>query len=219
MRVTVQIPMKGNSERVPMKNLREVAGKPLFAHLMDKLVGHVPDNWNIVVSTESEDVVAAVRSRYPDVGIHMLSDWYAKNATGNHLLSHFAAQFPDADVYIQAFVTAPNLTLESLIDLVDAISGSSKYDSATFVTEEYGWFWFNGDPVNYDPTRMDGLPRSQDAPVFKETTGAYAVRRNALFATGCRLPSPSALVPIGRKEAVDIDTMYDLQLFQMEYEQ
>ena len=60
-------------------------------------------------------------------------------------------------------------------------------DSLFLVTEETGWIWKGGAPVNYDSTRPNGLPRSQDACYFKETTGLYISQRDAVLQTGCRI--------------------------------
>ena len=77
------------------------------------------------------------------------------------------------------------------------------------VTEENGWFWFNGQALNYVPDRPDGLPRSQDAMVLKETTGLYAITREAVFRTGCRIGCRPLFYKVDRQSAFDVDNMED----------
>ena len=218
MRVTVQIPIKGQSERVPGKNLREVGGKPLFAHLLDRLRDDAPKRWRMVVDTDSDEVQEAVSKRYGDCfEFHRREAWYAGNrANGNHLLIQFAHAHPDTDIYVQAFVTAPLLSFASLFLLVEKLADSDALASATHVVEATGWYWFDGEPVNYEPDMVNGLPRSQDATMWRECTGAYAVRREALLLTGCRLPSPREMVPLDPREAMDVDTLDDFEQLQKE---
>src|SRR5690554_5038671 len=123
MKVIVQVPIKGHSERVPNKNRREVGGKPLYAHLLDRIAGHLPHDWRLVVDSESDDVLDEVKGRYAClVETHKRIPWYAsEQANGNHLLVQFACAYPSADVYVQTFVTAPKLTLESLVAMVGAL--------------------------------------------------------------------------------------------------
>jgi CMP-N-acetylneuraminic acid synthetase len=95
-------------------------------------------------------------------------------------------------------------------EAVDAfLAQANRYDSMLLVTEETGWIWYQGKAVNYEPATLDGLPRSQDAMFLKETTGLYAISREALFSTGCRIGRSPLLYPVPREFAFDIDTMED----------
>lgn len=211
--VIVQVPIKTNSERIPGKNFKEYKEKPLFCHLLDKLYKKLPSNWVLVVDTDTDYSADLIKQYYPEIDIFIRDPFYSSNkANGNHLLSNFAANFNFADIYVQAFVTAPDLTLETIKSVVNSLINNPGYNSSTLFTEECGWVWFNNKPVNYDYSRMDGLPRSQDAPYLKETTGVYAVRKEALQRTGCRLADPVYKIILNDEtEAKDIDRPQDLK--------
>ena len=213
MKIAIEIPVKArSSERVPNKNFRELAGKPLCFWLIDELLASCPDEWDIYVDSEGETTFDFIKSHNRS-GVRFFNrdPWFAgDNANGNHMLYHFASNYPGYDVYVQAYVTAVTLTGEVFCSAVNRfLECIDAYDSMFLITEETGWFWYDGRPLNYDPARPAGLPRSQDAVLQKETTGLYAITREALFKTGCRVGEKPLLYEVDRKYAMDIDTLED----------
>ena len=57
MKVTALIPLKGHSERVPKKNLRLFAGKPLY-HLVVELLEMAEFVDRIVINTDSQEIAS-----------------------------------------------------------------------------------------------------------------------------------------------------------------
>lgn len=217
MRIAFQIPVKARSStRVPNKNFRDLNGRPLFSWLIDEMLELKLRDVEFDVFVDSEDVsafekIADYYSGDSRILFHKRDLWLAEDeANGNHLLTHFAVHRPDYDVYVQAFITAVTLRKETLsASLKSFLQSLNKHDSMFLVTEEPGWVWFQGKAVNYDPSRMNGLPRSQDAMYFKETTGLYAITRNSLMVGGCRIGQTPLLYSVDRFSSVDIDTMED----------
>jgi len=215
MKIAIQIPIKARSStRVPNKNFRDLAGKPFSCWLLDELVVNCPKDWDLYIDSEDVSAYDKFKDRYPGrLKFHQRSEWYASDAAnGNHLLSQFATSHPEFDIFVQVFVTAITLTAEIIKESVEAfISSLDRYDSMFLVTEKTGWLWFQGKPMNYDPSRPDGLPRSQDAMVLEETTGLYAITRDAAMRTGCRIGHEPLMYGIPHKYAYDVDTMEDFE--------
>jgi CMP-N-acetylneuraminic acid synthetase len=213
MKIAVQIPIKSRSStRVPNKNFRDLAGKPFSCWLLDELVKNCPEDWDLYIDSESVNAYDQFDDRYSGrIKFHKRNEWFASDAAnGNHLLSQFSNAHPEYDVFVQVFVTAITLTAAIIRESIEAFTSSAdKYDSMFLVTEKTGWFWFQGKPMNYDPSRPDGLPRSQDALVFEETTGLYAITRDAVMRTGCRIGKNPLMYKIPHKYAYDVDTMED----------
>jgi CMP-N-acetylneuraminic acid synthetase len=213
MKIAIQIPIKARSStRVPNKNFRDLAGKPFSCWLLDELILNCPEEWDIYIDSEDVSAYDQFKDRYPGrLKFHQRSEWFASDAAnGNHLLSQFTTSHTEYDVFVQVFVTAITLTAEIIKESVEAfISSLDQYDSMFLVTEKTGWFWFQGKPMNYDPSRPDGLPRSQDALVFEETTGLYAITCDAAMRTGCRIGQKPLMYKIPHKYAYDVDTMED----------
>lgn len=213
MRIAVQIPIKWRSSiRVPNKNFRELAGKPLCCWLLDRLARDCPRDWDIFIDSEDERTFAFIRKIYGErFRFFMREAWYASDqANGNHLIANFAQTHRDYDLYVQTYITAVTLTGRVVREAVaEFVRRAEAYDSLAIGTLENGWVWFNGEPVNYDHRIPEGLPRSQDAQYFKESTGLYMISKEALGETGCRLGKHPLLFPVEKKFTFDIDTMDD----------
>lgn len=215
MKIAVQVPIKARSStRVPNKNFRDLAGKPFSCWLLDELDKNCPKSWDIFIDSEDISAFEFFSNRYSDrFKYHERAEWFASDAAnGNHLINQFAILNPQYDIIIQIYVTAITLTGKIIRESMEAFTSSlDKYDSMLLVTEECGWFWHNEKALNYDPHRPDGLPRSQDAMVLKETTGLYAITRDAALRTGCRIGQKPLMYRLPKKYAFDVDTMEDFE--------
>jgi CMP-N-acetylneuraminic acid synthetase len=214
MQVAVQIPLKArDSQRVPGKNFRDIAGKPLFAWLCDELAEHAPASWRLYIDSECESVMKPIRARYGErFQFHLREDWYASDeANGNHLINQFAVLRTQYDIIAQAFVTAVGLRWPSIAAAVAACEEPG-VDTVTYAEPATGWYWLGNGPVNYDREVMNGLPRSQDAKLMKETTGIYVARREHVLRHGTRAGGNLMVLPLTGSEAMDIDTMEDFAI-------
>ena len=70
MKITLLLPMKGNSERVINKNLKLFNGKPLFHAIFDKLITSKYIN-KVIINTDSDLIAESAINTYKDfVHIH-----------------------------------------------------------------------------------------------------------------------------------------------------
>lgn len=215
MKIAFQIPIKARSStRVPNKNFRDLCGKPFACWLLDELAANCPQDWDLYIDSEDRSVYERFTERYGDrFKFHLRPEWFASDAAnGNHLLTQFVVTKPDYDVYCQAYVTAVTLTGEIIRESVEAFTTSiDRHDSMFLASEETGWYWYQGNALNYDPEIPDGLPRSQDAMVLKETTGLYAITHDAALRTNCRIGNTPLIYKVPKKYAFDVDTLEDFE--------
>ena len=215
MKVAIQIPIKARSStRVPNKNFRDLAGKPFSCWLLDEICSACPREWDLFIDSEDRSAYEFFEQRYSGrFKFHERGAWFASDAAnGNHLMHQFVTMHPEYDVVAQTYVTAISLKGSIIMEAMSAfVEALDKYDSMFLVTENTGWYWFDGKALNYDPNRPDGLPRSQDAVVHEETTGLYAITRDAALRTGCRIGKNPLMYPIPRRFAMDVDTMEDFE--------
>ena len=68
MKIAALVPMRHHSQRVPGKNFRPLAGKPLFYYIVGTLL-NVPQIGAVAVDTDSEPIMAGLRSDFPKVSI------------------------------------------------------------------------------------------------------------------------------------------------------
>jgi CMP-N-acetylneuraminic acid synthetase len=214
VKLAIQVPIKGkSSQRVPNKNFRDLNGKPLCHWLLDELV-QLPEEIQIFIDSEDKEVFEKLSlPKYERFQYHIRESWFAEDqANGNHLLSQFAHVHNEFEAYAQIFVTAVTLNHRVISEAIKAFrENDDQNDSLFLVTEETGWIWYQGKPINYDSSRPNGLPRSQDAKFLKETTGMYIITRDAVLKTGCRIGERPVQFSVKPEYALDIDTMSDLQ--------
>ena len=105
MKVVALLPMKGNSERVPNKNLKDFAGKPLYHRVMDVLLASKYIN-NVVVNTDSEIIKADLKKHYGEKAIiidrpqEIIGDMVSMNKVIECYINNVSA-----DLYLQTHRT------------------------------------------------------------------------------------------------------------------
>lgn len=208
MKVVAIIPIKSNSERIIRKNFQIIGGKPLYTHIINHaLEANVFEK--VIVDTDSEEISAYALSKGAVI-IQRKPSLTKNTANGNDLLKHHGNITLHAfDLYFQLFATAPFLKPETIRECVMKLEDSLDHDSIFTATEEKGWFWMNGNPVNFRP---EILPRSQDAThMVKETTGLYGITKESLVKYGCRIGAKPIVHLVSHTEAIDIDELDDLE--------
>ena len=209
MKVAATIPIKSNSTRVKNKNFRLLGGKPLYEYIIDHCIQAECFD-DIYVDTDSAEINSYCTENQI-ICIKRKPELTLDTANGNDVFHYDIDFVGHYDFYFQLYATAPFLKPETIRECVNKLTHSSKYDSILTATEEYGWFWYKDQPVNYQPNI---LPRSQDAtPVIKETTGLYGVSKRAYDRYRCRVgATPYFYIIRDRKECIDLDTYNDFDI-------
>ena len=210
-KIVALVPMRHHSQRVPGKNYRLLAGKPLFHHIIDTLLA-VPSISEIVVDTDSEPVMNDLRQHYPQVRIisrpeHLRAD----DVPMNEILLYDTEQVP-ADFYLQTHSTNPLLRPETISKAIDAFfSSHPKYDSLFSVTRlQTRLYDQHGKAINHNPQE---LIQTQDLPpVYEENSCIYIFNRQNLAAKRHRIGDKPLLFEIDSAEAWDIDEELDFEI-------
>jgi CMP-N-acetylneuraminic acid synthetase len=202
--------MRHTSERVPGKNYRIVAGRPLYAYILETLLA-CPDINRIVVDTDSETIRDGVRQGFPQVMVlerpaHLRSGDIPMNA----IIAHDIDAVP-AEAYLQTHSTNPLLRPQTVTAAIRAFREDDGHDSLFSVTPMHVRLWTaGGQPINHDPER---LLRTQDLPpVYQENSCLYLFRRDVFLARGNRIGWKPRLFPVAREEAWDVDEETDLEI-------
>lgn len=211
--ITALVPMKGHSERIPNKNLREFRGRALCLWILDTLAA-APEVTEIVVNTDSAEIAAAVQGEH-DVTVHERPEGIRGDFVSmNRVIEDDLARLPGRQTFLQTHCTNPLLTAETVSRAVAAF-GERREDGAAdslfSVTRHQARFYDSGgDPVNHDP---DELIRTQDLPpLYEENSCVYLFTRDSFGAARRRIGASPALFEIPRIEAVDIDEPVDFLL-------
>lgn len=210
-KIIALVPMRHHSERVPGKNYRLLAGKPLFHYILDTLL-LVPEIQQVVVDTDSPTIMKGLRDHYPQVVIVERPEHLRADTTPmNEVLLHDTAIVP-GDLYLQTHSTNPLLRPETISRGIQAlVNNFPAYDSLFSVTRIQTRLWDQmARPVNHNPAI---LLRTQDLPpIYEENSCMYLFTRQTLEQRRNRLGDRPYLFEIPAAEAWDIDEELDFQI-------
>lgn len=211
MKLAALVPMRHHSQRVPGKNYRPLAGKPLFQHILETL-NAVPEIDTIIVDTDSEPVMDGVRRLFPAVNLiprpgHLRAD----DVPMNDILLYDTAQV-QADFYLQTHSTNPLLKAETISrGIKKFLAEYPKYDSLFSVTRLQTRLYFqDGRAINHNPLE---LIQTQDLPpVYEENSCIYMFTRENLERKKHRIGDSPLMFEIDADEAWDIDEELDFEI-------
>ena len=132
--IVALVPMRHQSARVPGKNYRPLAGKPLYQHIIATLLA-CPEIDQVVVDTDSPRIAQGLQEAYPQVRVlerpeHLRAD----TVPMNEVLAYDTAQVP-ADFYLQTHSTNPLLRAATISRAIRTLLDDyPAYDSLFSVT-------------------------------------------------------------------------------------
>jgi len=205
------LPVKAKSERIKNKNLRLLAGKPLFLHSLEKLVGcDFIDE--VFLDSESEEVFEL--ASHLEFIKFKRDEKLANNSTDGNKLFLNEIKATDADICIQILCTSPFIEPETIKKGVEILTRNEEYDSVVLVKKEKLYTW---DSVNIKPNYdIENIPNSfnLDDTVI-ETMGLYIIRKDAALKTGRRIGEKPYLLEVISLEAIDINYIQDFELAEL----
>ncbi len=179
LKIVALVPMRHRSVRVPGKNYRSNAGKPLFHYILNTLQS-CPEINKIVVDTDSPDVKSGIEKNFPDVKvIERPDDLKDDTIPMNEILLHDTSLI-EADLYLQTHSTNPLLSPDTVSEAIKTyLDQRHSYDSLFSVTRMQTRLWDQlARPINHNPAI---LLRTQDLPpIFEENSCIYLFPRNSL---------------------------------------
>lgn len=210
-KIVALVPMRHDSQRVPGKNYRPLAGRPLYHYILNTLFA-CPEIGEIVVDTDSPEIMAGLKAAFPTVTILERPEHLrAGDVPMNEVLIHDTGQV-QADFYLQTHSTNPLLRPETISNAIrKLLDNYPAYDSLFSVTRWQTRLWDSlGRPINHDPAV---LLRTQDLrPVFEENSCLYIFTRQKLIDRRNRLGERPLMYEIEAPEAWDIDEELDFAI-------
>lgn len=214
--IAALLPMRHDSERVPGKNYRPLAGRPLYHHIVEQLLA-CTNITQVVIDTDSTSIAEDAAEHFPTVQIlERPGHLRAGTKPMNDVLMH-AVQQVKADLFLQTHSTNPLLTTETIRRAIAALLAEyPAYDSLFSVTRVQARMWdVLGRPVNHNPSV---LLRTQDLPpMYEENSCLYLFTASTLREQHNRIGRRPMLFEIDRTEAWDIDDEMDFRLAEYLY--
>lgn len=205
------VPMRHNSERVPGKNYRTFAGKPLYHHIIANLLQSALVD-TVVIDTDSSFIIADAAKHFPQVKLlerpaHLRDG----NIPMNDVLLNSINQV-SADFYLQTHSTNPLLSAGTIDQAITRFTDAYPVNDSLFsVTRLQSRLWDGlARAINHNPAM---LIRTQDLPpVYEENSCLYLFGRSTLEARHNRIGERPIMFEIDRFEASDIDEETDFRL-------
>jgi len=218
MNVYAIIPARGGSEGIPGKNLKEIEGEPLVGIAASQAI-QATEIDHAVVNSDDPDI-RSVAEGY-DVQVMNRPEKYAQGDMMmgvdkflNWQVSELEDRGHKINVIVLLYPTGPLRPIDAIDETVKRVTEEG-YDSALTLYEDDRYLWkHEGDtvtPTNYEPCER-GPRQLEDWNQWVENKAVYAMTRDLLIETGCRLGGDIGYVEMSNLRSVDVDEPDDLTL-------
>ncbi|RWY48116.1 acylneuraminate cytidylyltransferase family protein [Mucilaginibacter gilvus] len=212
------VPMRHSSERVPGKNYRDFAGKPLFHHVVGTLLEcELIDK--VIIDTDSPTVIEQTKKVFPEVIVLERPEHLRDGSIPmNDVLMNSINQVP-SEFYLQTHSTNPILSAKTVAaGIKKFFEVYPMYDSLFSVTRKNVRYWDSlARPINHNPNI---LLRTQDLPpIFEENSCMYLFTKEILAKKHNRIGDRPYLFEMMEEEAQDIDVELNFIMAELLYKQ
>lgn len=216
-------PARGGSKGVPRKNIKPLAGKPLIQHTIEAARAcRLIDRY--VVNTEDAEIRGVAENLGIETQARPEEFWHDNTFQEVDRLLQWAVSDLEAhgakiDIVVLLYPTAPLRRTSHITDCIDLVLNQG-FDSALTLREDRSYIWERTDadhsvrPINYDPKKR-GPNQLEGWNQWVENKAVYAVKRNLLMDTGCRLGGKVGFVEMSKLESIDIDIPADFHLAEL----
>lgn len=207
------IPARGGSKRLPMKNIKLLAGKPLICYSID-VARLITDDSNICISTDNDEIISVVENygyqvpfKRPD---NLASDTATTNDVLVHAVNYYRSKGREFKFLVLLQVTSPlrrKVDIENAIGLIDGtcdmvVSVRKSYVASVICHEDKNGFLM--------PTLKKNYGRTQDfKDEYYEYNGSiYVMKVSSLLEKGMNAFKRKKYV-MSDLYSTDIDTETD----------
>jgi CMP-N-acetylneuraminic acid synthetase len=201
------MPLRGGSRSIPSKNLRRLAGRPLFAWSLGAAVESGCFD-EIYVATDSSEIGRAVEDEFSS-SVRVIGR-PAETATDTASTESVMLDFQERvafDVMCLIQATSPLTRAEDFRRAKQRFAADDADSLLTAVaSKRFFWTW-DGSPVNYDPANR---PLRQQFRGFLMENGAFYFTRRATLSTfRARLGGKIAIYQMPAEMGLEVDEPLD----------
>ncbi len=217
MKALAIIPARGGSKGIKLKNIRQLAGRPLVAHAIGACLasGLIV---RTIVSTDNDEIASVARRWGAEVVMrpgHLSGDREPSESAVCHVLDQLEANgepLPEITCLIQC--TSPLTTAEDIDATIEKLQ-NCKADVAFTVTPSHSFLWSRQKDGTFCPINHDHRHRPMRQEIttqFRETGAVYAMRTAKFRQHRHRFFGRMVAHVVPESRSVDIDTPLDLQV-------
>ncbi len=209
-KITAVIPVKGNSTRLPNKNILPFGDSNLLQHKIEQLK-QVKGLHEIIVSSDSDEMLAigekcgvkAIKrpQKYADesVPFGMFLEYLCDTIEGDHLL-YACATSPCVEPYL--YEKAINVYFEKLKEGYDSLITVSPYQ--TYLMDDNG-------PLNFK-MGLEHKNSEQLPMLYHFTNGVNLAPKDKIIEWHYNYGPKAYRLLVNKREAADIDDVYDYEI-------
>lgn len=212
------LPMKGNSERVPNKNMRDFNGLPLYHAVVKSLLNSKYIEC-VVINTDSEIIEKDAKEIFGDkiIIINRPIEIQGDFVSMNDIIAYDLSKL-DGEYFLQTHSTNPLLKSETIDKAIEKyFAGLDNFDSVFGVTKVQTRFYDkNAKAINHNPNE---LLRTQDLePMYEENSNFYIFSKKSFKeANSKRIGLKPQIFEVNKLEAIDIDEPEDFIMAEFLY--
>lgn len=218
MKLKALLPMKGNSERVPNKNMRDFNGFPLYHAVIKSLLAskHID---KVVINTDSEIIEKDAKEIFGDkiIIINRPIEIQGDFVSMNDIIAYDLSKL-EGEHFLQTHSTNPLLKSETIDKAIEKyFTGLENFDSVFGVTKVQTRFYDkNAKAINHNPNK---LLRTQDLePMYEENSNFYIFSKESFKkADHKRIGLKPQIFEVNKLEAIDIDEPEDFIMAELLY--
>lgn len=210
------IPVRGGSKSIPLKNIREINGRPLVYWTLDAAV-QCPKIDRVYLCTDSEKIREKVQEYIQANAcgeklrcIDRPAETATDTASTESAMLYFGNTYNDFEHIILIQATSPLLQASHLTEAITGYEGG-EYDSVLSVVRQKRFCWEQREdsfqPINYD---FRNRPRRQEFDGYLVENGAFYINtRENLLRDECRLSGKVYAYEMDEETYFEIDEPSD----------
>ena len=210
-KMIAMIPARLGSKRIPKKNLRFLADKPLIQYPID-IALRIPEFESVWVNTESEELGVVIQKMGAE--FHKRPPEFSEDhCTNREFTYHFMCSH-ECDYVVMINSTSPLLRIETVRKFITFVQ-ENDYDTVLSTVHEKAESFFEGKPVNFD---LHNKVNSQKLVPVEKTVWALTAWRRKCFLEmekqgKCAVfGGKLGTFAIPKDEACDLDTEEDWRI-------
>jgi len=208
------IPARGGSKRIPKKNIKLLAGRPLIAYTIKASLGSKLIS-NTIVSTDDEEIADIAKKNGAEVIMRpkeLAKDDSPTEQAMIHVIELLQKQGYKVDYVVLLQPTSPlrgtdiidkgiNLVLESDIDSVLSVCEIQNYYLTGYFAEDYYKIEYDKRPFSH------AMPKK-----YRENGAMYITKKDILIKNKNRLGGKIKAIVMNEIDSIDVDNEEDFRL-------
>jgi len=209
LRVTVVIPARGGSDRVPYLNIRRLGDAPLLAHTI-RAAKEAKGIDRIIVSTDDETVAEIARAHGAEVPFlrpkELSGDLSSLMPVVRHAVTESEKDHPRADVVVVLQATTPFRSAHRIDEALAKIA-TGRFSAVVSVTSDLSLRWKAEDGLLRPLFNRAGR-RDEQEPVYLENGAIVALTRDVLE-RDARFGDSVGFVVLDKREGFGVHDLED----------